>query len=102
MFVKCPEGCVHCDKRGTIGLTVVAEMMQPSRAELRLIRESNEFEAEKLWRGRSDGLFDSDKMEGKTVFEHALYKAYLGIIDPRVVERFETFERFEIISPRTE
>ncbi len=97
MYVKNPSGCESCNGRGTTGVSVVAEMMQPTRMELRYIRENSEFEAEKLWRNRSDKQFDTPRMEGKTVFEHALYKAYLGEIDPRVVERFETFERFEII-----
>lgn len=101
MYVKNPDGCEHCNHRGTTGQTVVAEMLAPDRAILRKIREGDEFGAEELWRSRSDKRFDTPNMEGKTVFEHALYKAYLGQIDPRVVERFETFERFEILGHKS-
>lgn len=97
MYVKNPEGCPKCRHTGVIGQTVVAEMMQPDRQLLELLRERRLFDAEKLWRSRWDGRFDSPDMQGKTVFQHALYKAYLGEIDPRVVERFTAFDRFEIL-----
>jgi type II secretory ATPase GspE/PulE/Tfp pilus assembly ATPase PilB-like protein len=90
-------GCAACRGRGVRGVTVVAEMMQPTRPFLRLMREGRDFEAEAAWRSASDGRFDSPHMRGKTVFEHALYKAYCGMIDPRTVETFELFDQFEII-----
>lgn len=97
MHVKNPVGCPKCRHTGVIGQTVVAEMMQPDRQLLELLRERKLFDAEKLWRSRSDGRFDSPDMRGKTVFQHALYKAFLGQVDPRVVERFTAFDRFEIL-----
>jgi type II secretory ATPase GspE/PulE/Tfp pilus assembly ATPase PilB-like protein len=97
MCVKNPDGCQKCDHRGTVGQTVVAEMISPTRKFLSFIREGKEFEAEKDWREASDKKFDSPNMTGKTVFEHALYKAYIGMVDIRVVERFGTFERYENI-----
>ena len=42
--------------------------------------------------------FDSADMTGKTVFEHALYKALQGEIDVRNCEEFDGFERFEILT----
>lgn len=95
MFCRKTDGCPKCNNRGTKGSTVVAEMMQPTRSMLRAIRMQDEYSAEVEWRGLSDRKFDTDVMNGKTVFEHALYKAYRGIIDPRTVEQFDTFERFE-------
>jgi hypothetical protein len=36
-------------------------------------------------------------MKGKTAFEHALYKACVGIVDPRDIEiEFESFETYTI------
>jgi type II secretory ATPase GspE/PulE/Tfp pilus assembly ATPase PilB-like protein len=97
MHIKNPDGCLECRHTGVIGQTVVAEMLQPDRALLELLRAGKLFDAEKLWRSRADGRFDSPDMRGKTVFQHALYKAFLGEIDPRVVERFTAFDRFEIL-----
>ena len=49
--------------------------------------------------GMMDFLTTPD-MNGKTVFEHALYKSYIGLIDPRNCERFDSFERFEILNDK--
>ncbi|MGH9915200.1 MAG: hypothetical protein ACRD63_07940, partial [Pyrinomonadaceae bacterium] len=98
MHVKRPGGCPKCNHTGIGGQEVVAEMLQPDRQLLELLRAHRTFDAEKLWRSRGDGRFDTPNMTGKTVFEHALYKAYLGLIDPRTVERFSAYDRFEILS----
>ncbi|CCD28933.1 putative Type II secretion system protein E [Candidatus Glomeribacter gigasporarum BEG34] len=97
MRTRCMGGCGACGGRGVRGVTVVAEMMQPTRSFLMLMREGRDFEAEAAWRSASDSRFDSPHMRGKTVFEHALYKAGCGLIDPRTVETFELFDQFEII-----
>lgn len=91
------EGCSKCGGRGTKGLTVVAEILTPDRKWLELIREGEDYKAVMHYREKSDGRFDTDNMNGKTVFEHTLYKAYTGQIDPRNCERFDSFERFEVI-----
>lgn len=95
MHCRNEQGCERCNQRGTKGVTVVAEMMQPTRAMLKAIRLQDEYAAEHEWRSTGDRKFDTPIMRGKTVFEHALYKAYLGVIDPRTVEQFDTFERFD-------
>lgn len=92
-----PGGCDHCRGRGTKGKTVVAEMWQPDRTWLRLIRDGDDDAALMHYRSFSDGDFSSSDMTGKTVFEHALYKALQGQIDPRTCETFDTFERFELL-----
>ncbi len=97
MRTKREGGCEKCGGRGTKGLTVVAEMYQPSRQFLMHMRNNDEYQAERAWRSESDGRFDSPNMRGKTVFEHALYKAHLGIIDPRQVETFELLDQYEIM-----
>jgi type II secretory ATPase GspE/PulE/Tfp pilus assembly ATPase PilB-like protein len=90
-------GCSLCGGRGTKGLTVVAEMYQPTRTFLQRMRDKDDYGAERIWRSESDKRFDSPNMRGKTMFEHALYKAYTGLIDPRQVETFELFDQYEIM-----
>lgn len=95
-----PGGCPACAGRGTRGKTVVAEMLQPDRTWLRHVRDNDDDAALQHYRSRSDRDFASPDMTGKTVFEHALYKALRGEIDPRNCEEFDGFERFEILPPR--
>ena len=94
-----PEGCAACQGRGTYGKTIVAEMLQPDRTWLRHVRDNDDDAALQHFRSTSDRQFDSSDMTGKTVFEHALYKALQGEIDVRHCEEFDGFERFEILSP---
>lgn len=98
-FFKRKGGCPQCKRRGTAGLTVVAEILTPDRKWLNLIRQSKDYEAMMYYRSKSDRDFESPNMTGKTVFEHAIYKALTGDIDPRNCERFDSFERFEIMTP---
>ena len=93
-----PEGCAACQGRGTHGKTIVAEMLQPDRVWLRHVRNNDDDAALQHFRSVSDRQFDSPDMTGKTVFEHALYKALQGEIDVRNCEEFDGFERFEILS----
>ncbi|SEI14517.1 ATPase, T2SS/T4P/T4SS family [Paraburkholderia hospita] len=97
MRTKKEGGCSLCSGRGTKGLTVVAEMYQPTRTFLQRLRDGDDFGAERVWRSESDKRFDSPSMRGKTMFEHALYKAFIGVIDPRQVETFELYDQFEIM-----
>jgi general secretion pathway protein E len=87
-------GCPHCSHRGTIGQTVVAEMLIPSSEWLAATRKGLDSEAMDIYRSTSNGQFDSSEMTGKTVFEHTLYKALLGQVDVRQCSRFEIFERY--------
>lgn len=89
-------GCEHC-RRGTTGRTLVAEMWQPDHPWLKLVRANEDYEALMYYRRQSDRNFSSPDMTGKVVFEHALYKALQGQIDPRSCSEFETFERFELL-----
>ena len=92
-----PEGCAACQGRGTHGKTIVAEMLQPDRVWLRHVRNNDDDAALQHFRSASNRQFDSPDMTGKTVFEHALYKALQGEIDVRNCEEFDGFERFEIL-----
>jgi type II secretory ATPase GspE/PulE/Tfp pilus assembly ATPase PilB-like protein len=91
-----PGGCVHCSGRGTKGKTIVAEMLRPDRTWLRLVRDNDDDAAVMHYRSVSDGDFLSPDMTGKTVFEHALWKALQGEIDVRNCEEFDSFSRFEL------
>jgi len=97
-----PGGCLACEGRGTRGKTIVAEMLQPDRTWLRHVRNNDDDAALQHFRSTADGRFDSPDMTGKTVFEHALYKALCGEIDVRNCEEFDGFERFEILAPMDE
>ena len=92
-----PEGCAACQGRGTHGKTIVAEMLQPDRVWLRHVRNNDDDAALQHFRSASNRQFDSPDMTGKTVFEHALFKALQGEIDVRNCEEFDGFERFEIL-----
>jgi len=92
-----PGGCATCAGRGTRGKTIVAEMLQPDRSWLRHVRSNDDDAALQHFRSASDRSFASPDMTGKTVFEHALYKALQGEIDVRNCEEFDGFERFEIL-----
>jgi type II secretory ATPase GspE/PulE/Tfp pilus assembly ATPase PilB-like protein len=93
---KNPEGCASCRSRGTKGVTVVAEMLCPDREWLEWTRAGKDYEAMVHYRSASNGDRTSPNMMGKTVFEHALYKSFIGEVDPTQCTRFDTFARFEL------
>jgi general secretion pathway protein E len=90
-------GCPSCNQRGTAGLTVAAEMMIPTRKWLQLTRDGEDYKAIEEYRAHSDKRWDSDNMNGKTVFEHTLHKALMGYVDPRQCERFDSLARFDLM-----
>lgn len=107
MFCASEDGCDQCrvegiDSGGTTGLTVAAEIFVPDDKALRLIRECDWAGIEAAWRKtRRTGFGDAD-MTGKTAFEHALYKASIGLVDPRDIERdFESFTSYQIFEGTT-
>ncbi|MCE2679886.1 MAG: Flp pilus assembly complex ATPase component TadA [Burkholderiales bacterium] len=89
-YLHNPLGCDRCRFRGTSGLTVVAELYSPDKEWLNLIRDRKDQEAIEYYQSTSDGNLLSGDMSGKTVFEHTLYKASRGLIDPRQCLRFES------------
>jgi len=90
------RGCAKCFGRGTDGRTIVAEMWQPDSQWLDHVRAGDDHLAHRHYRAQGDGRIDSPDMTGKTVFEHALWRAMQGQIDVRECEGFGTsFERFE-------
>lgn len=102
MFCSSEIGCMHCklegvDGGGTKGLTVVAEILTPTEEMLELIRDCDWLGVEKIWRTQRAAHYDSPNMAGKTAYEHALYKASIGLIDPRDIETdFESFGSYRV------
>lgn len=103
MYCANEEGCEQCripeieHSGGTVGQTVCAEVLI-TNAEIRdAIRLRDWNRVERLWRGQRRSNFDDPDMEGKTAFEHALYKASVGMVDIRDIENdFELLSTYEI------
>jgi type II secretory ATPase GspE/PulE/Tfp pilus assembly ATPase PilB-like protein len=94
-----PEGCERCRKRGTKGLTMVAEMMIPDDDWLDIAATGNDRAAMRHWRQQhSDRNIYSGNMQGKLVTEHTIYKAICGEVDARQIERFGPLSSFEVLS----
>lgn len=93
MYCRDEDGCPTCRKKGlftrlgkvsggTKGQTLAMEIYRPEPEFLDRILLKDWRGAERVWRaGRTTG-FDNPDMTGKTIYEHALYKASQGIIDP--------------------
>jgi len=97
-----PKGCPHCRKpglpelNGLNGRTVVCEMVEPDDEMVGLILDGRSLALQQHWRSLSNGQFDSTDLTGKTAMECAIYKATLGLIDPREIEqRFSAYETVE-------
>ncbi|MGT2457765.1 ATPase, T2SS/T4P/T4SS family [Cupriavidus basilensis] len=97
------EGCEHCwneelDYGGTVGQTLAVELLSPTK-EMRLAIRAGEFDALQGMRRRMRrAAFSDPDTLGKTAFEHALYKASIGVIDPRDIEaEFEPLETYEVL-----
>lgn len=96
---KNPIGCDHCRHRGTKGLTLCAEMLMPDDQWLDASGKGEDRNAIRTWRQTySDKDPTSENMDGKLVIEHALFKAYKGLIDPRNTERFGQLSITEIVT----
>jgi general secretion pathway protein E len=96
------RGCQHCrkpdtpDLDGFLGRTVVAEMIEPDEEMLRFILAENNIELARYVRSLASPSYTDSNMVGKTTMECAVYKAALGVIDPREIERrFMSFETLE-------
>lgn len=104
MFVANPNGCEHCKPKvyglkgnGTLGVTVVAEILIPN-SEIRAAILRRDWPAvESLWRDQRRAGFGEPDMRGKTAFEAALYKVSQGTVSLHSVEAdFQPIETYEI------
>lgn len=71
-------GCPHCGGRGTIGRTVLAEVIRPDERFFAFVRTGDKAAAIRHW------LTD---LGGTTMNEHAVEKIRDGLIDPLMAER---------------
>ncbi|MFC4274751.1 ATPase, T2SS/T4P/T4SS family [Achromobacter aloeverae] len=99
--VRNPAGCPECEHpdlpqaRGFKGRTVVAEMIEPGLDEafLRSVRNRDYVRLRQRWRDRATASVTDADMRDKNAMACALYKASLGLIDPRDIEsHFRSFE----------
>ena len=72
------KGCTHCNQAGTVGRTVVAEVIIPDDEFFRFVRMGEKTKAIAYW---------IQEMNGKTILEHTIEKVAAGIVDPRMAEQ---------------
>ncbi|MEN3291429.1 MAG: ral secretion pathway protein [Burkholderiales bacterium] len=72
------KGCEHCKNAGTIGRTVIAEIITPDDDFFRHIRLGEKTKAAEHW---------IDHLNGRTLMEHTIEKVIAGLVDPRMAEK---------------
>ena len=72
------DGCSHCNGQGTIGRTVVAEVIVPDAEFYALVRAGDKIAALAYWR---------TELGGRSIVEHTIEKVAAGLIDPAVAEK---------------
>jgi general secretion pathway protein E len=71
-------GCDHCRQLGTVGRTVVAEVILPDGQFFKYIRAGEKTLAAQYW---------LQELDGKTIHAHAIEKVAAGLVDPRMAEK---------------
>jgi type II secretory ATPase GspE/PulE/Tfp pilus assembly ATPase PilB-like protein len=112
MACRDEDGCEHCRlpglftrkgkvAAGTKGQTLAMELFRPTPEFLERVAVRDWRGAEKVWRStRVSGFGDAD-MTGKTIYEHALYKASQGIIDPRFIDSgMKSLSEYRVVADR--
>ncbi|AIV73823.1 type II/IV secretion system family protein (plasmid) [Burkholderia pseudomallei] len=109
MACRDEEGCQHCRRPGLFtrdgkvaagikGQTLAMELYRPTPEFLARVAARDWSGAEEVWRTSRKTDFANADMTGKTVYEHALYKASQGLIDPRFIDEsmcaFDTYRLF--------
>ncbi|MBP1313323.1 ATPase, T2SS/T4P/T4SS family [Herbaspirillum huttiense F1] len=74
----CGPGCEVCSHRGTIGRTVVAEVIVPDEIFFRHLRMGEKCQAWRHWK---------QSLGGRSIADHALEKVVAGLIDPAMAEK---------------
>ncbi|MGF6836365.1 type II secretory ATPase GspE/PulE/Tfp pilus assembly ATPase PilB-like protein [Paraburkholderia youngii] len=112
MACRDEAGCEHCRLKGlftragkvaagTKGQTLAMEIFRPTLEFLDRVAERDWRGAESVWRSARTTGFDTDDMTGKTIYEHALFKASQGIIDPRFIDTaMRPFDEYRIFADR--
>ncbi|NIE81912.1 MULTISPECIES: ATPase, T2SS/T4P/T4SS family [unclassified Burkholderia] len=97
MACRDEDGCEHCRRPGLFtragkvaagikGQTLAMELYRPTPEFLACVAKRDWRGAELVWRTSRATDFANADMTGKTVYEHALYKASQGLIDPRFID----------------
>ena len=71
-------GCSQCRGQGTIGRTVVAEVIVPDERFFELVRKGEKGAAMQYWQ---------TQLGGRTLLAHATDKVAAGLVDPRMAEQ---------------
>jgi len=71
-------GCEKCSHHGTVGRTVIAEIIIPDDQFFRYVRLGEKTKALAYW---------LQELGGKTILDHAIEKVAAGLIDPRMAEK---------------
>jgi type II secretory ATPase GspE/PulE/Tfp pilus assembly ATPase PilB-like protein len=86
LCVKGP-GCEFCHARGTIGRTLVAELLVPDDNLMQHVREENSLAARAYCRARAALPENAtDRVHGYTLLDHAIEKVRQGLVSPVDVE----------------
>jgi len=72
------NGCERCNHKGTIGRSVLAEVILPDAAFYEFVRAGEKIKAIEYW---------LSELNGRTIVEHAAEKVAAGLVDPRVAEK---------------
>jgi type II secretory ATPase GspE/PulE/Tfp pilus assembly ATPase PilB-like protein len=76
---------VHCRGKGTVGRTLLAEVITPDERFFAHLRAGNKAAAAEHW---------LHELGGRTIAEHAIDKLRAGLIDPTMAERSIGWLRF--------
>lgn len=71
-------GCDACAGLGTVGRTVVAEIILPDEHFFRFVRAGEKSAALRYWQ---------ENLDGRTMLAHTLSKVARGLVDPRMAEK---------------
>lgn len=71
------DGCPHCSGSGTVGRTVVAEIIATDERMMSFIRKRDRLGAIEHWRCEQMGI---------SMLEHAIEKINIGLVDPFLAE----------------
>jgi hypothetical protein len=83
---------------GTKRPTLVAELYRPTEEFRERIAARDWRGARAVWRSERTTGFDNEDMTGKTLYEHALFKASRGEIDPQFINRsIQSFAQYRVM-----
>ncbi|OLL27750.1 secretion system protein E [Burkholderia sp. SRS-W-2-2016] len=112
MACRNEDGCERCRLKGlftragkvaggTKGQTLAMELYRPTPEFLSRVAVRDWQGAEKMWRAERASGFGDANMTGKTIYEHALYKASIGVIDPRFIDlTIRPFAQYRVMADR--